>query len=58
MAQIGKNLMVLDQDCVVVVAELLTYAFATRLLSGLKCEVMLFHVEASLQWLIVLVFFN
>jgi hypothetical protein len=30
---------------------------ATRLLSGLKCEVMLHHAESSLQRLIILVSF-
>jgi hypothetical protein len=49
--------MAVDQDYVVDAAELPASAFATRLLSGLKCEVMLHHAEASLQRLIVLVFF-
>jgi hypothetical protein len=48
---------VLDQDYVVDAAELPTSAFATRPLSGLKCEVMLHHAGASLQRLIVLVSF-
>jgi hypothetical protein len=43
MTQSGKNMMVLGQDCVVIVAELLTSASATRLLSG---------------WLTVLASFN
>jgi hypothetical protein len=45
----------LDQDYAVDVAELPTSAFATRPLSGLKCEVMLHHAEASFQQLTVLV---
>jgi hypothetical protein len=49
--------MALDRDYVVDVAELPTSAFSTRPLSELKCEVMLHHAEASLQWLIVLVSF-
>lgn len=47
--------MALDQDCVVDAAELPTSAFATKPLSGLKCELMLHHAEASLQQLIILV---
>jgi hypothetical protein len=43
--------MVLDQDYVVDTAELPTSAFATRPLSGLRCEIMLHHTEASLQQL-------
>jgi hypothetical protein len=57
MAQLGRNLMSLDLDYVVAAAELPTSAFATRPLSGLKCEVVLHHAEASLQWLIILVSF-
>jgi hypothetical protein len=57
MARRGRNLMVLDQDYVVDAAVLPTSTFATRQLSGLKCEVMLHHVEASLQHLIILVSF-
>jgi hypothetical protein len=49
--------MVLDQDCVVDAAELPTFAFATRPLSGLKCEVVHHHAESSHQWLIVLISF-
>jgi hypothetical protein len=49
--------MTLDQDYVADAAQLPTSAFATRPLSGLKCEVMLHHSEASLQQLIVLVSF-
>jgi hypothetical protein len=49
--------MALDQDHVLDAAELPTSAFATRPLSGPKCEVMLHHAEASLQWLNILVFF-
>jgi hypothetical protein len=49
--------MILDQDHVVDAAELPTSAFAFRQLSGLKCEVVLHHAEASLQRLIVLIFF-
>jgi hypothetical protein len=49
--------MALDQDYVVDSAQLSISAFATKLLSGLKCEVMVHHAEASLQWLIVLVAF-
>jgi hypothetical protein len=49
--------MVLVQDYVVDAAELPTSTFATRLLSGLKCEAVLHHAEASLQWLLVLVSF-
>jgi hypothetical protein len=44
-------------DHVVDGAELPTCAFATRLLSGLKCEVMLHHAEVSLQLFIILVSF-
>jgi hypothetical protein len=40
--------MALDHDYVVHAAELPTSAFATRPLSGLKCEVMLHHAEPSL----------
>jgi hypothetical protein len=54
MAQRGRNLIVLDQDYVVDAAKLI---FVTRLLSGLKCEVMLHHAKASLQWFIILVSF-
>jgi hypothetical protein len=46
-----------NQDYVVNAAELPTSAFVTRLLSGIKCEVVLHHAEASIQWLIVLVSF-
>jgi hypothetical protein len=49
MAQRGRNLMVSHQLYVVDNAELSTSAFATRVLSGLKCEVMHHHAEASLQ---------
>jgi hypothetical protein len=49
--------MVPDQDYVMDAAELPTSAFATRALSGLKCEVVLHHAEASLQRLIILVSF-
>jgi hypothetical protein len=49
--------MVLDQDYVVDAAELPTFAFTTRPLSGLKSEVMLHYAEASLQRLIILVSF-
>jgi hypothetical protein len=56
MPQRGRNLMALDQDFVVDAAELPTSTFAARPLSGLKCEVMLHHAEASLQQLIILVF--
>jgi hypothetical protein len=42
----GRNLMALDQDYVVDATELPTSAFATRPLSGLKCEVKLYHAEA------------
>jgi hypothetical protein len=41
MALRGRNLMVLHQDHSVDAAGLPTSAFATRPLSGLKCEVML-----------------
>jgi hypothetical protein len=41
--------MTLDRNYVVDAAELPTSAFATRLLSRLKCEVTLHHAEASLQ---------
>jgi hypothetical protein len=41
--------MALDQDHVVDAAELPTSAFATKPLSGLKCEVVLHHAIASLQ---------
>jgi hypothetical protein len=41
--------MALDQDYVVDAAEIPTSAHTTRLLSGLKCEVMLHDAEASLQ---------
>jgi hypothetical protein len=57
MSRIGKHLMAVDHDYMVDVAELPTSAFATRLLSGLKCEVMLHHAEASLQRLIIMVSF-
>jgi hypothetical protein len=40
--------MALDRDYVVDAAELLASSFATRLLSGLKCEVMIHHAEATL----------
>jgi hypothetical protein len=49
--------MALDQDCVVDAAEVPTYAFATRLLSGMRCGVVPHHAEASLQQLIILVSF-
>jgi hypothetical protein len=57
MARRGRNLVALDRDYVVDAAELLTSAFVARLLSRLKCEVMLHHAEASLQLLIILVSF-
>jgi hypothetical protein len=47
-------MMALDQDYVEDAAELPTSAFATRPLSGLKCEFVLHHAEASLQQLIIL----
>jgi hypothetical protein len=37
----GRNLMVLDVDYVMHAAELLTFTFASRRLSGLNYEVML-----------------
>jgi hypothetical protein len=43
MARRGRNLMALDQDYVVDVAEFPTSAFTIRPLSGLKCEVVLHH---------------
>jgi hypothetical protein len=52
-----NGLMVLDQDCVVDAAGLPTSTFATRVLSGLKSEVVLHHAQASLQLLIVLISF-
>jgi hypothetical protein len=55
--QKGINLMALVQDYVVDAAEVATSAFATRLLSGLKCEVMFHHAEDSFQRLIFLVSF-
>jgi hypothetical protein len=57
MARTDINLMALDQDYVVDAAELPTSAYAIRPLSGLKCEVVLHHADASLQWLSVLVSF-
>jgi hypothetical protein len=58
MAQRGKYyLMVLDQNCMMDAAEFPISASAARPLSGLKCEVMLYHVEASLQWLSTLISF-
>jgi hypothetical protein len=48
---------VLEQDYVVDVAELPISAFATRPMSGLKCDVVLHHAEASLWWLIILISF-
>jgi hypothetical protein len=44
MAQKGRNLIALDQDDVVHVTEL-----PCPPLSGMKCEVLLHHAEASLQ---------
>lgn len=41
--------MVLDYAYIVGTAELPVFTSVTRLLSGLKCEVMLHHEEASLQ---------
>jgi hypothetical protein len=49
--------MALDQDHVVDAAEIPAFPFVTRLLSGLVCQVMLHHAEASLQHLIILVSF-
>jgi hypothetical protein len=49
--------MALHQGYAVDAAELTTSAYATRPLSGLKCEVLLNHVDASLQRLSVLVTF-
>jgi hypothetical protein len=49
--------MALDWDYVVDAPELPISAFVTRLLSKLKCEVMLHHAEVSLQWSFVLVSF-
>jgi hypothetical protein len=49
--------MVPDHDYVVDAAELPTSAFSPRLLSGLKCEVVLHHAETSLQQLIILISF-
>jgi hypothetical protein len=50
-------MIVLDKDYVVDAAGLLTLIFATRLLSGMKCEVMFHHAKASLQWFIIVVSF-
>jgi hypothetical protein len=47
--------MTLYQNYIVDAAELPTSTFTTGPLSELKCEVMLHHAEASLQWLIILV---
>jgi hypothetical protein len=48
MAQRGENLKALDQDYMVDAAEFPTSTFATRLSSGLTCENMLHHADASL----------
>jgi hypothetical protein len=53
MARRSRNLMALVEDYVVDAVERPTSSFATRSLSGLKCEVMLHHSEALLQQLIV-----
>jgi hypothetical protein len=55
MARRGRKLMALDQDYMVDAAELPTFAFATRLLPRLNCEV--HHAEASLQQSVFLVSF-
>lgn len=57
MARRGRNLMMLDQDYVVDAVELPTSVSATRLLFGLKREVVFHHAKASLQQLIVPVSF-
>jgi hypothetical protein len=51
MAKRGRNPMTLDQDYVEDAAELPTSAFASRPLSGLKCQIVFHHAEASIQWL-------
>jgi hypothetical protein len=55
MAQIGRNLMTVYLDNVVDAVELPTLGFATRPLSGLKCEIVLHRAEASLYRFTVLV---
>jgi hypothetical protein len=57
MAQRGRKLMVMDHDYEADAAELPTSAFTARPLSGLKCEVVFHHREASLQCLIILISF-